>query len=140
MLQHEKFTYQFKVRAHHLDLFGHVNNAVYLQLYEEARWDFIEKNNYGISKILELNKGPVILEANVKFRKEILNREDITIVSQLIGAKSKIMQIEQSMLNAQNQICSQALFTVAFFDLAARKMIDPTDEWLHACGYNFNIK
>jgi acyl-CoA thioester hydrolase len=50
------------------------------------------------------------------------------------------MQIEQAMLNMQNQICSQALFTVAFFDLEARKMIEPTDDWLHACGYNFNIK
>jgi len=140
MLEHHKFTYTFKVRAHHLDLFGHINNAIYLQLYEEARWDFIEKNNYGIAKILELNMGPVILEANVKFRKEILNREDITIVSQLKGTRSKIMQIEQAMLNIQNQVCSVALFTVAFFDLKQRKMIDPTDEWLAACGYNFEIK
>jgi acyl-CoA thioester hydrolase len=76
----------------------------------------------------------------VKFRKEILNREDITIVSQLKGTRSKIMQIEQAMLNIQNQVCSVALFTVAFFDLKQRKMIDPTDEWLAACGYNFEIK
>jgi YbgC/YbaW family acyl-CoA thioester hydrolase len=140
MSDHQKFFYNFKVRAHHLDMFGHVNNAVYLHLYEEARWDFIERNDYGISRIMQIKKGPVILEANVKFRKEILNREDITIVSQLLGKKAKIMQIEQMMLNQGEQICSQAIFTVAFFDLEQRKMIDPTDDWLEACGYNFAVK
>jgi thioesterase-3 len=31
------------VRGYHLDLFGHVNNARYLEFLEEARWDWFEQ-------------------------------------------------------------------------------------------------
>jgi len=31
-----------KIRGYHLDLYGHVNNARYLEFMEEARWAFLE--------------------------------------------------------------------------------------------------
>ena len=31
-----------KVRGYHIDLFGHVNNARYLEFLEEGRWSFFE--------------------------------------------------------------------------------------------------
>ncbi len=31
-----------KVRGYHLDLYGHVNNARYLEFLEAARWDLLE--------------------------------------------------------------------------------------------------
>jgi thioesterase-3 len=33
---------RIKVRGYHLDVYGHVNNARYLEFLEEARWSFIE--------------------------------------------------------------------------------------------------
>ena len=35
------YEYEKTILEQHLDTFGHVNNAAYLVLYEEARWDFI---------------------------------------------------------------------------------------------------
>ena len=35
-------TYRIRVRGFHLDLYGHVNNARYLEFLEEARWGFVE--------------------------------------------------------------------------------------------------
>jgi thioesterase-3 len=32
-----------KVRGYHLDLYGHVNNARYLEFLEEGRWSYYEK-------------------------------------------------------------------------------------------------
>ena len=31
-----------KVRGYHLDLYGHVNNARYLEFLEEARWAYFD--------------------------------------------------------------------------------------------------
>lgn len=31
-----------KVRGFHLDVYGHVNNARYLEFLEDARWEFLE--------------------------------------------------------------------------------------------------
>ena len=33
---------EIKIRGYHIDLFGHVNNARYLEFLEEARWSFFE--------------------------------------------------------------------------------------------------
>ena len=62
------FKYELQILGTHLDAFGHVNNSVYLQLYEMARWDFIEKNGFGLEVIKELKQGPVILDLSLTFR------------------------------------------------------------------------
>lgn len=136
-MNHNKiFEYEVLIRESHLDTFGHVNNAVYVQLYEEARWDFITKNGFGLDVIQQSNKGPVILDLKVSFRREVKLRETIKITSQTLElVNSKIMVLEQKMINAQGKIASEATFTVGFFDLQERKLIEAGPDWLKAVGY-----
>jgi len=77
-----EFKSYYQIKEHHLDTFGHVNNATYLQLFEQARWDIITEHGYSLEEIHKMKQGPVVLEVNVKFLKELRNRENITIVSQ----------------------------------------------------------
>ena len=136
-MNHNKiFEYEVLIRESHLDTFGHVNNAVYVQLYEEARWDFITKNGFGLDVIQQSGKGPVILDLKVSFRREVKLREIIKITSQTLElVNSKIMVLEQKMINVQGKIASEATFTVGFFDLKERKLIEAGPEWLKAVGY-----
>jgi YbgC/YbaW family acyl-CoA thioester hydrolase len=129
------FEYEVMIKEFHLDSFGHVNNAVYVQLYEEARWDFITKNGFGLDMIQRDQVGPVILDLQVKFKKEIKNREMIKIQSQTRGIiSSKMMVLEQKMINSAGRIASDAVFTVGFFDMKTRKLIDASPDWLRAVG------
>lgn len=128
------FEYKKQILEHHLDSFGHVNNAVYLQLYEEARWDFITKNGYGLSEIHELKQGPVILEVNVKYKKEINNREWITIRSFDFFVKGKLMGLKHEIINENGEVASAASFTIGFMDLKERRLISPPEKWLKAIG------
>jgi YbgC/YbaW family acyl-CoA thioester hydrolase len=130
------FEYSVQIKEFHLDTFGHVNNAVYMALYEEARWDFITKHGYGLEKIQQEKKGPVILESTIRYRKELINREIITIVSEPIDPeKSKIMTINQKMFKADGSLASDAVFTVGFMDLKERKLILAPEDWRKACGF-----
>ena len=129
-----KFEYEVTILERHLDSFGHVNNATYLELYEEARWDFITKGGYGLETIHKLKKGPIVLETTVKFRKEIINRDRVKIISYSTGIKGKIMKMHQEIVHMNGDIASMADFTFGFMDLAERKLIAPTDEWLKAIG------
>lgn len=36
---------EIKIRGYHLDLYGHVNNARYLEFLEEARWGMMEQGD-----------------------------------------------------------------------------------------------
>jgi len=129
------FEYPVEILEHHLDSFGHVNNAACVKINEEARWDFITKNNYGLNKILEIQQGPVILDLKVKFKRELKNRETIVIYSQVHEIlNSRMIVLEQVMKKADGKISSEALFTIGFFDMKARKLIDASPEWLKAVG------
>lgn len=135
MSSNEIFQYKILIKESHLDSFGHVNNAVYAQLYEEARWDFITKNGFGLEEIQKQQIGPVILDLEIRFKREIKNREVITIESktkELVG--NKIIILEQRMLNENGKVSSEALFTVGLFDMQSRKLIQATPEWLLAVG------
>ena len=133
----EVFEYEIVIKECHLDSFGHVNNAVYVQLYEEARWDFITKNGFGLEVIQRDQVGPVLLDLQVKFRREIKNREVIKIQSQTREIlSSKMMVLDQKMIKADGKIASEAVFTVGFFDMKQRKLIEANPLWLKAVGVN----
>jgi thioesterase-3 len=129
------FTYPLTIKEAHLDTFGHVNNAAYLTLFEEARWDLITKNGYGLEKMLSTGIGPTILEINLTFLKEIRLREEIVITTQMILLEKKIGKLSQKMLR-NDEICCVATFVFGLFDLHKRKLIPPTPEWLTAIGCN----
>lgn len=135
---HTIFKYPLIIKEFHLDSYGHVNNATYLQILEEARWEFITENGYGFNRVHETKKGPVILDVYLKFMKELKLRQKIIIESQVQGELAKIMSIKQWIKDESGKIYSEAEFKVAFFDLHERKMMMPSDEWLKAVGYNPN--
>ena len=73
------FETQIEIQETDLDVFGHVNNAAYLRLFENARWKFITDWGVGLKEIFATQIGPVILEVQVQFMKELKARERITI-------------------------------------------------------------
>ncbi|MFK7786742.1 MAG: acyl-CoA thioesterase [Crocinitomicaceae bacterium] len=131
-MENRTFTYNITIREHHLDTFGHVNNATYLELYEEARWEFITQNGYGLDKVKSTGLGPVILEINVRFMKELRLRDTITIHSQTSNYTSKIGLIKQWMTNSKGDICSDIELKYGLFDTKSRKLVIPTEEWVNA--------
>lgn len=117
-----------------LDLFGHVNNAAYLSILEEARWDLITARGYGLDRINERGQGPVILEIQIKYLREIGNRESVTIESELVDYSGKVGRMRQRILKADGEPASEATLMFGLFDLNARKLLLPTPEWARAVG------
>ncbi len=130
------YEYELTILEHHLDTFGHVNNAVYLSLYEEARWDFITKNGLGINQIMESKIGPVLLDLNLTFKSELNNREKIKIISEARPEMRNkfVMVIDQKMVKENGKIASTITLSVGLMDLNLRKLITPNKEWLQALG------
>lgn len=118
----------------HLDTFGHVNNATYLELFEEARWDWITKNGYGIERVQAERQGPTILEINIAFKRELRNRQWIDIVSWMDGYPSRVGTAVQQMVDDDGNVCCEARFVIGLFDLDERRLILPTPAWRLAVG------
>lgn len=130
------YEYEKMILEQHLDTFGHVNNAVYLSIYEEARWDFITKNGLGLKEILESKIGPVILDLQLTFKSELGNREKIKIITQAnpLMRNKFVMSLEQKILKENGKVASTMSLSVGLMDLSLRKLISPTPEWLSALG------
>ncbi len=126
--------YRVLIREQHLDTLGHVNNAKYLELFEEARWDLITRNGYGLEDIVRLRVAPTILEVTVKFQREVRNRQAVVIKSWTDSYAGKVARFVQRMLDDQARVCCEGVFVMGLFDLDARKLIPPTPDWLRAVG------
>ena len=126
--------YRTQIRERQLDSFGHVNNAQYLVLFEEARWEMITSRGYGLKEVHENKIGTVILSCSVKFKRELSLREWVTIETELVSIEKKIVTIQHRILKEDGKLAAEAEFQMGCFDLSDRKLIQPTEQWL--CAIN----
>ena len=122
------------IREAQLDTFGHVNNARYLEIFEQARWDLITENGFGLDYVRASGTGPVILEVTLRFLREIKNRQQLVIRSSLDSYEGKIGKMTQLLVDDAGQVCCEGKFVFAQWDTRSRKIIAPTPEWRRAVG------
>jgi YbgC/YbaW family acyl-CoA thioester hydrolase len=127
------FLYPLIIKEAYLDVFGHVNNAMYLTLFEEARWDFLTKKGYGLQKILATNLGPVVLEIKISYLKELRLREEVVIETKILSYEKMIGKLIQRMLRDNEECCTVQL-SFGLFDLKERKLVPPSLDWVRALG------
>jgi len=133
--------YRTQIRERHLDSFGHVNNAQYLVLFEEARWEMITSRGYGLKQVMENGVGTVILSCSVKFKRELSVRDWIRIDTELLSLEKKIGLIRQHIYReSDGKLAALGEFQMGCFDLRERKLIQPSSSWLYAItGENLTI-
>jgi thioesterase III len=128
------YSQKYLIRETHADLFGHVNNATYLEIFENARWDFLHENGFGVPEIKKYGKGPVILECQLRFMKELRPRDQISVTVEDAKYDGKICRVTQKMIKEDGSVACEAQFVFGLFDLQTRKLIEPTPEWKKALG------
>jgi YbgC/YbaW family acyl-CoA thioester hydrolase len=64
------FKYNFDVKGYELDSFGHVNNSVYLNYLEQARWEIMKE--LGLYEYFKKTGSfLIVIEVNIKYIKEL---------------------------------------------------------------------
>lgn len=71
---------QFQVRGYELDSFGHVNNAVYLNYCEEARWRVFCASTL-LTQLEQKKIFPVVIETQIRYYHELELRENFEITT-----------------------------------------------------------
>src|ERR1035437_7043552 len=100
----KKHQYRTQIRERHLDSFGHVNNAQYLVLFEEARWEMVTSRGHGIKEVHESKIGTVVLACSVKFKRELSVREWITIETEFVSIEKKIAILRQRIIKEDRKV------------------------------------
>jgi acyl-CoA thioester hydrolase len=74
------FEYCVTVRGYELDSFGHVNNAVYLNYLEQARWE-VFRDSGTLEYLTENRILPAAIETNIRYIREARLFDDLRIKS-----------------------------------------------------------
>lgn len=73
-----KYSYTTEVRGYELDSYGHVNNAVYINYTEQARWEIL-KNASLLDSILNQGLLLVVTETNIRYMRELKLFDEIEV-------------------------------------------------------------
>ena len=91
---------QLKVRGYHLDFYGHVNNARYLEFLEEARWSYLESGvDLGFWK--DKGLGFVVASVTINYRRPAGLNTVIEIRSSVVRLGGKSGVIHQDVVEAE---------------------------------------
>ncbi|MBB5347073.1 acyl-CoA thioesterase [Desulfoprunum benzoelyticum] len=113
---------EIKVRGYHADFYGHVNNARYLEFFEEDRWAHLESN---IDLMEWVAKGQIFLvvNINVNYRKAVGVGEIINVSTEIekIGSKSAVL-LQKIVLKRTGEVAADARITFVIADRSGRAM------------------
>ena len=128
----KRYEEKIAVRGYELDSLGHVNHAQYLLYAESVRWNHFIKMGFTHHKMFkEMGIGPVILNLNIKYYKELNFGDEITITNEVTKVEGKKATLHQDFLvNGEKAAELDLLFV--FIDLAKRKSIDIPAEMIQA--------
>jgi thioesterase III len=100
-----------KIRGYHCDAYGHVNNARYLELLEEARWAFLEpaikEDFFDIRELIF-----IVVNINIAYKKPLVPNQLVGISITNVVYNNKSMVVTQEIVDDEsNELCSSAEVT-----------------------------
>ena len=114
-------TIEIKVRGYHLDLFGHVNNARYLEFLEEARWAAFE-NKVDLEAIARKGYAFTVVNINITYRRPALMNHVLKIETQVSEWGRRSAVIRQIVKNKQtDELVASADVTFVMVDTASHR-------------------
>ncbi len=123
---------EITVRNYHIDNFGHVNHARYVELLEEARWRYLEENHL-LGPIHSVNAFHVVAEIVIQYRRAAHIGDILHIETHIDRRSEQRFWVDQKIfLKASDKIVLKAVIANVFIDEKGRpKKINSTvlDVW-----------
>jgi len=124
----ELFTVAVAVRGYETDTQGHLNQSVYLQYAEHARWMMLEAAGVRQSDLLARRVGPVVLETTVKYRRELRAGDEVGVSCAFLWGEGKTFGVEQYIRLPGGRIAAELTGVAGMLDLDRRRLVaDPRE-------------
>lgn len=129
----ELFQITLPVRGYEIDVYGHVNNAVYLQWLEQARWEWSRTYQIGIEFENVLS---VVRHLELDFKHEVIFGDEVEIslwpricknTSVIVGAQIKI--IKSDIQKNVNQVALNAQMVLALIEKGSKQKASVPEKW-----------
>ena len=104
---------EIKVRGYHLDLYGHVNHARYLEFLEDARWGLMESDG-SLEWFMRQGYALVVSRVDIRYLRPATMGEELRVETRLDRLLERAVVIVQRVVKAATgKLVAEAEVTVA---------------------------
>lgn len=115
-----KYLTEINVRGYHADFYGHVNNARYLEFFEEDRWASLE-SKIDLQKWAAKGLIFLVVNINVNYRRAVPVGETVLVSTALESINNRSVVLKQEILIKETKaVAADALITFVITDKTGR--------------------
>lgn len=120
------YSMTFQVRWADADPNWHMTHSAYFEYAAHVRMSFLTEKGYPPAKFIEMGFGAILVREEIKYRREILIQEEITVTLQLTAIKSrgKLWTMQHQFLK-RDKLAAELTVDGAWLDFKTRRMITP---------------
>ncbi|MEU6770939.1 acyl-CoA thioesterase [Streptomyces sp. NPDC046759] len=124
----EPFSVRVTVRGYETDTQGHLNQAVYLNYAEHARWSLLQAAGISQARLVGTGVGPVALETTLRFRRELLAGDEVDVTCEFEWGGGRTFRIRQEMRKTDGTVAAEVSAVGGLLDLKERRLVaDPRE-------------
>ncbi|MEU1304089.1 thioesterase family protein [Streptomyces shenzhenensis] len=124
----EPFSVRVTVRGYETDVQGHLNQAVYLNYAEHARWSLLQAVGISQTRLVGQGVGPVALETRIRYLRELLAGDEVDVTCVFEWSGGKTFRILQTIRKTDGTVAAEITAVGGILDLKLRKLVaDPRE-------------
>ncbi|MEQ6889497.1 thioesterase family protein [Halomonas sp. CS7] len=113
-----------RVRGYHLDGYGHVNNARYLEFLEEGRWAYFDERPRLAAFLSRGDLAFVAVNLNIDYRRAAVAGDDLEVLTRLSEIGSRRARIHQEIGRVSDgKVVASADITFVLLDVATGRAV-----------------
>lgn len=120
----EPYAVKVTVRGYETDALGHLNQSVYLQYAEHARWSVLQEAGLSPSELLAKSIGPVVLEQTIRYRRELRAGDETEVTCSFDWGEGKTYRIEQTIRKTDGTVAAEISLLCGLMDLKGRRLLE----------------
>jgi acyl-CoA thioester hydrolase len=126
------FTVRITVRGYELDTQGHLNQAVYLQYAEHARWALLRAAGITQDALIASGIGPVALETTIRYLRELRGGDEVDVSCGFAWGAGRTFRLEQDYRLPDGTQVAELVGVAGLLDLRERRLVSAPQDRLRA--------
>jgi acyl-CoA thioester hydrolase len=119
----EPFSVRVTVRGYETDVQGHLNQSVYINYAEHARWSLLQAAGITQAGLIGRGIGPVALETTIRYRRELLAGDEVDVTCVFAWGGGKTFRIEQIIRRTDGTVAAELSAVGGLLNLETRRMV-----------------
>jgi acyl-CoA thioester hydrolase len=124
----EPFSVRVTVRGYETDVQGHLNQAVYLNYAEHARWSLLQAAGVSQARLGGRGVGPVALETTIRYHRELLAGDEVDVTCEFEWGVGKTFRIRQEIRKTDGTLAAEVVAVGGMLDLEKRRLVTEPQE------------